>query len=92
MYRSDLAIPLFAFSAGLELSALKHFRNEHPADSGCGYRGIADSDSEEMLASVHAVHRQALKLLQKIDKLRDELDGLLDTPAVMLDSLMTPES
>ena len=45
-----------------------------------------------MLASVHAVHRQALKLLQKIDKLRDELDGLLDTPAVMLDSLMTPES
>ena len=33
--------------------------------------------NEEMLASVHAVHRQALKLLQKIDKLRDELDGLL---------------
>lgn len=48
--------------------------------------------NEEMLASVHAVHRQALKLLQKIDKLRDELDGLLDTPAVMLDSLMAPES
>ena len=48
--------------------------------------------NEEMLASVHAVHRQALKLLQKIDKLRDELDSLLDTPAVMLDSLMTPES
>ena len=48
--------------------------------------------NEEMLASVHAVHRQALKLLQKIDKLRDELDGLLDAPAVMLDSLMAPES
>ena len=48
--------------------------------------------NEELLASVHAVHRQALKLLQKIDKLRDELDGLLDAPAVMLDSLMVPES
>ncbi|MFQ9867815.1 MAG: hypothetical protein ACLRWP_13120 [Bilophila wadsworthia] len=84
---------IIAFSAGLELSALKHFRNEHPADSGCGYRGIADSGpNEEMLASVHAVHRQALKLLQKIDKLRDELDGLLDAPAVMLDSLMAPKA
>lgn len=56
--------------------------------------GIADSRfrTRRCLPPVHAVHRQALKLLQKIDKLRDELDGLLDTPAVMLDSLMAPES
>ena len=72
LIRTECIDPIWLFHylrspRALNYLRFKHFRNEHPADFGL--RIIAalpiPIPNEEMLASVHAVHRQALKTAAK---------------------------